>query len=91
MLRLDVLHDQWLMLALGGGVVFVLMFALYYQIMGTTRAEQRARAQAPITGPRSFARWLLTAIPWILLVTLLAITAWALSMPILKAIHPPNW
>lgn len=91
MLRLDILHNQWLFLALGGGAIFMLMLVLYYQAMAASREEQVERAAQPIIGPRSLVRWLLVAIPWILLVTILAITAWALIMPLLKSIHPPNW
>ena len=91
MLQLNVLHNQWLMLALGGGTVFVLLLLLYYRAMASSRSEQIEQASVPITGPRSFMNWLLVAVPWVLLVIILAVTAWALIMPILKSIYPPNW
>jgi hypothetical protein len=78
MLRLDILQDQWLLLALGGGLVLVLAFAVAY--LGYWR---KPSGQADAAGRRP--------VPWILILVYVAIPVFAAIYLILHAMNPPNW
>ncbi len=76
MFRLDVLQDQWLILALGGGLVFILFLALAYLGYWRTPPDE-AEAHRPV--------------PWLLILVYAAIPVFAIVYLVLRATQPPNW
>jgi len=84
MLRLDLLQNQYMMLAIFGGISLVLLSALGYLAMWRPR---RPEGQAPPAGGRRRPAYL----PWVLLVTYLATVAYAVVYLLMRAQTPPNW
>jgi heme/copper-type cytochrome/quinol oxidase subunit 2 len=91
MVFFDLYQNRWLFFVFLGGASLVIIFALTYRAMWRPREEEREKGSPPITGPRSFLRWLLATVPWVLILTILgtlAYTAWHVAA---RAINPPNW
>jgi len=76
MFRLDVLQNQWLILALVGGTALVLFVALAY--VAVWRA---GRTEAPARSP----------VPWIVIVFWVAAAAYAVVYIVQAAMNPPTW
>ncbi len=97
MFRLDVLQNQWLLLALGLGVIFVLAMALAYTAIWRPRqtpsgGEGAAPAHGgePAPAELPFGQWLRSYVPWILILTLLFVIAFMVVYLIMAATTPPN-
>ncbi|MFB3890611.1 MAG: hypothetical protein ACE15C_01165 [Phycisphaerae bacterium] len=95
---MDIIQNQWLLLALGLGVVFVLAMALAYTAIWRPRqtpsgGEGAAPAQegepAP-PGELPFGQWLRSYVPWILILTLLFVIVFMVVYTIMAATTPPN-
>ena len=75
---IDVLQNQWIILALIGGTVLVLYMVLGYLTMWHPRAE-------PAGGePRG-------AVPWVIIFTLVAMVIFMLIYVAARSSYPPNW
>ncbi len=79
MFRLDVLQDQWLILALGGGVVLVLTVIVAY--LGYWRTPTKEEGAPDGHGP----------VPWVLILLYAAIPVFAIVYLLFRAACPPNW
>ena len=94
MFRLDVLQNQWLLLALGLGVTFVLAMALAYTAIWRPRQAPppSGDGSAPSTPPAEFpfGQWMRSYVPWILILTLLFVIAFIVIYTIMAASSPPN-
>ena len=90
MYLLDVLHAQWIIIAVGGGLIVMLGVILFFYA-GWRPKEVEEMVHDPIRNRRDFLRWLLGAFPWILIVTILVILVWSFVYPIMKSGSPPNW
>ncbi|MCY2928971.1 MAG: hypothetical protein NTV86_05655 [Planctomycetota bacterium] len=75
MFRLDILQNQWLLVAMALGLALVLAISLAFL------AIWRPRGGAP--PPR--------AVPWIVVVVLAATAAFAVTYVALAAVNPPTW
>ncbi len=76
MLRFDVLQAQWLILALGGGLALVLLFAVAY--LGYWRKPpDEDEGNRPV--------------PWVLILIYAAVPVFEIVYLIIRAMHPPNW
>jgi hypothetical protein len=78
MLRLDILQDQWLILALGGGLELVLAVIVAYLGYWRTPSDQ---AEAADRRP----------VPWVLILVYAATPVFAIVYLIFRAMNPPNW
>jgi len=105
MLRLDVLQSQWLILALVGGSVLVLLFLLGYAAAwragdaarnagagehGAGRAAEAAERGADRPRQVAGAHGARRGVPWIVIVIILAAAAYAVVYVTLAAFNPPN-
>jgi hypothetical protein len=93
--RLDVLQNQWLLLALGLGVVFVLAMALACMAIWRPRQAPPTAGDgsAPSTAPPAelpAGQWMRSYVPWILILTLLFVIAFIVIYTIMAASAPPN-
>jgi len=79
MLRFDILQNQWLILALGGGAALVLAVVLSY--LGFWRGSGHADAT-----PAGHGR-----LPWILILVYVATFVFAIAYVLARAVEPPNW
>ena len=80
MFRLDVLQYQWLILALLGGLVLVMAMVLTYMAFW----RQGDNEEATPGRRRAF-------LPWILIVTYVAIAIYAVVYFLYMVKRPPNW
>lgn len=89
MFQLEVLRNQWVILALFGGAALALMMVLYYLAAWRPRPEPQTTAPQP--EKRSLGNWLVFAFPWILIVLFVSVAAYALVYLIMHVSNPPNW
>ena len=82
MYRLSVLQNQWLILALMGGVILMIGLVSIYLMMWRPRID----APQPVSGGRALIRW----IPWILYALLISIVIYQLTYAIILHFYPPN-
>ena len=85
MFRLDVLQDQWLILALFGGTALVLAVVLAYL------ALWRRREGEPADGPAAAERSDSHGVPWVMIFVFAATALFALAYLLMRAAAPPNW
>ncbi|RPI60868.1 MAG: hypothetical protein EHM48_06540 [Planctomycetaceae bacterium] len=90
MFRLDVLQNQWLMLAMLGGAVALLTVVLAYVAFWRKRSDAVSD-----TGPDSprqpLGAWVRSFVPWILIGTFAFVAVWAVVYTIMIIKNPPNW
>ena len=82
MYRLSVLQNQWLILALMGGIILMIGFISVYMMMWRPRID----SPQPASGARALARW----IPWILYALLVSIVIYQVTYAIILHFYPPN-
>lgn len=84
MFDLHILQNQWLILALAGGLAAVGLWALAYLAIWRPRANAAPQDIKP--------RWSIRdAVPWILILTSVGLMAWAIVYTLMMAANPPNW
>lgn len=88
MFRLDVLQNQWLMLAMGGGLILILGFVLACMAFWKPR-QAIVDEQATAAMPRR--EWLRSFMPWLLIVAYAFILVYAVVYTIMQILNPPNW
>jgi len=92
MIDYNVLHNQWLAMAILGGLVLMLATVLTYNALWRQREEGGKHiGTEKVTGPVSFVQWWVTFVPWILTLTFVAITTYAIWYVLAKVANPPNW
>jgi hypothetical protein len=82
MYQLSVLQNQWLILALFGGVVLMIGLVSAYMMMWRPRID----APEPVSGGRALVRW----IPWFLFALLISIVIFQFAYAIVLHFYPPN-
>jgi heme A synthase len=78
MFRLDVLQNQWLIVAMAGGTALVLVLVLAYLAVW-----RGARGGAEGEGPRR--------VPWLLILIYAVTLVYALIYVAMAALDPPTW
>jgi hypothetical protein len=91
MLIREIAQEHWVILALGGGLVMVLLIALSYIAMWKTRKVEEEEVQVGIKDLKSFYLWFQAVFPWVLILTILGLSILAIVYPVLRAYDPPNW
>ena len=86
MFQLNILQNQWLFLALAGGLTIVLWLTLYCLALWRERPDASA-PPAEQTGQRP-RRWFP---PALLIFTYVFILVWAVIYTLMMVKHPPNW
>jgi hypothetical protein len=82
MYQLSVLQYQWLILALGGGMILTLGFAATYLMMWRPRTQ----SDIPVSGGKALIKW----IPWFIIVLFAVIVIFQLTYAIVLHFYPPN-
>jgi multisubunit Na+/H+ antiporter MnhB subunit len=82
MFQLNILQDQWAVLALFGGVAAALVIVLSYVAFWRTEAE------APDPPPAAAQR---RQVPWILIVLYAIIIVYAVAYVARNVMNPPTW
>ena len=90
-LYLYVQQNQWVVVALLGGVALALLFWLTCQALWRPREEEKREPLIRITGPISFFQWLLTFMPWALVLVITATTLYTITHLLAAAKQLPNW
>jgi Na+/proline symporter len=91
MLYLYVQQNQWIVITLLVGVALMLLFCLTYQSMWHPRRVEEKSEQIRITGPASFFAWLLSFVPWVIILAVLGCVLFTLATVVSKSRNPPNW
>ena len=89
MFQLEVLRNQWVLLALFGGAALALMLVLYY--LAAWRPRPQPDAKTPSPENRGPGNWLVFTFPWILIVLYVSLAAFGLIYLIMRVSNPPNW
>ncbi len=83
MLRNNLLQNQWLMLAVFGGLAVMALVVLAYIAAWRRRAvPDDAKVEYSL---RSF------YIPWVMIVVIVGTSIWGLVFTYMAAKYPPNW
>jgi hypothetical protein len=90
MFRLNVLQNQWLMLALIGGLAMVLGLVLACMAFWRARRDETPSPQAG-GGAANVPKPSRGSVPWVLIVAFVAMAAWAVIYVVRAAAYPPNW
>ncbi len=90
MLDYEIYRHHWIFFGLGFGTILVLLTTLLYMAIWRERQAEK-KAQVEIVDLKSFLRWFLITVPWVLILTFLATWVFALVYPFMKMAEPPNW
>jgi hypothetical protein len=88
MFYLNILQNQWLILALLGGVGLMLLFVLFYWPFWSGRDQAQPNG---VDGQPTAATPHHRYMPWVLVVLYLATVIYALVYVFQNAAQPPNW
>lgn len=91
MFNLYVQQNRWIMAALLAGTILTLMMVLTYSALWRPREMEQIQERIRITGPGSFCQWLLSFMPWVLVLVILISFAYTLTHLADAARHLPNW
>ena len=87
MLNLDVLQNQWLILAMFGGLagalVLVLAYLAFWRVGGTSGGAAPEATAAEKSGRGR--------VPWVLIVLYAAVVVYAVAYVAMKVMNPPTW
>lgn len=90
MFRLNIQQNQWILLALLGGIALMLLSILIYPATWKPRDtavdENEAKKQV-----KSFPEWIRSFMPSFLIVLFVLLFVWGLIYMIQAVISPPNW
>lgn len=84
MVQYTVLQNKWLMVAMFGGFALVLVTVLGYMALWRRR-------QPETEGAATFAQWLRSYAPYVLIVSYVAAALFSIIYVLMRAAHPPNW
>jgi len=87
----EVLRNQWIVLALFGGISIAIAFILVYLALWRPRELESRKATRQITGVWSFLKWIISFSPWVLILALLSTVAYSIIHVLAAALHIPNW
>lgn len=82
MYRLSVLQNQWLILALLGGIILMIGFVSVYLMMWRPRID----SPQPVSGAKALTKW----IPWVLYALIISIVVFQVVYSLILAFNPPN-
>ena len=88
MFRLDVMQNQWLILALVGGAAMVLAFVLCYQ--ASWRQRQRVIEYRNDADSNNW-RFSFEHMPWGLMLFYISTLVFEVTYVIWSVLDPPNW
>jgi hypothetical protein len=88
---LYVLQNQWIFLALLSGAILTLLMCLTYQSMWHPRGIEQESHKVEIKGVRSFFKWLLSFVPWLIILLVLESIVFTIATVVAKSLSPPNW
>jgi len=91
MLNLYVQQHQWIIITLLTGVALMLLFCLTYSAMWRPRGEEEKSETAKVRGTRGFFRWVLSFVPWVLILLAITSISFTVVTVLAKACRPPNW
>jgi len=91
MFLIEILHNQWLLLGFGGGLLFMLSIVLIYTAGWHSREAVREKAEVPLDSLSNWVRWARAAFPWIIALTILGVAIWSILYPLYHSHVPPNW
>ncbi len=84
MLQYNVQQNEYMILALFGGLALVLLSVLGYMALWRRRRPE-------VEGAAGFGRWVRSYLPWVLVVTYVATIVFMVAYVWLRAANPPNW
>lgn len=90
--NLYVQQNRWIVEALSAGTALTIFFCLTYMAMWRPREEEaRVDSQIRIRGPLSFFRWVLSFMPWPLVLIIFVTLIYGIAHTALAMTRLPNW
>lgn len=87
MLRLNILQNQWLFLALAGGLGVLLMVVLGYVALWRRREEPPSVPGGPGSPSAGSAGYF----PMVMIVLIVGLAIWGIVYTLMAVMNPPNW
>jgi len=84
-------QNQWIVATLMAGAALVLLFGLTYWAMWRPREEESRGEGIHIDSIRTFFRWTLSFMPWVLVLLIVGTVAYTVIHVVLAANTSPNW
>lgn len=91
MLYFYVQQNQWIAMTLLIGIALMLLFCLTYQAMWRPRKVEAKAEQVEIRNVSTFFTWLLSFVPWVIILIVIGCTAFTIATVVSKSCSPPNW
>jgi len=91
MFRIDLLQNQYLILAIIGGLALLLLVVLMYPPLWRQRDKSTEETVKEADQAQSGVQWLRSFMPWYLLILYIAMAVWAVGYVIKMSRHPPTW
>lgn len=92
MFNLYVQQNQWIVVTLLAGIVLTILLCLtYWALWRPRRMESEVEPHIRISGPVSFFRWVLSFMPWILVLIIIGTTLYTITHLHMAATSLPNW
>lgn len=90
--NLYVQQNQWILVALLAGIALTILFGLTYLAMWRPREEESKReSEISIHGPISFFQWVLSFMPWPLVLIIFGTFIYGIGHTVLAMTQLPNW
>lgn len=91
MLYFYVQQNQWIAMTLLVGIALMLLFCLTYQAMWRPRPLEQKAEEIEVHDVRSFFAWLLSFVPWVIILIVVGCAAFTVATVLAKSCTPPNW
>lgn len=91
MLNLYVQQHQWVVVALMTGIALVLLFWLTYKALWRPRKDEALAEEIRVTGIVSFFDWLLSFMPWVVILLIVGSLVFTVLYVMSAGIHAPTW
>ncbi len=89
--NLYVQQNQWIVVALLAGSALMLLLCLAFRAMWRPRREEIKEESHRIAGVEDFFRWLLTFMPWALILVIIGSAIYTITHVLAAVSHLPNW
>lgn len=87
----EIMRNQWIILAIMGGISLTIAFTLTYWALWRPREEERREGGKEISGLAPFFKWVISFTPWVLVLAVVSTMAYVAVHLLTAALQPPNW
>lgn len=88
MLEFQIQQSQWLLMAMAAGLALTVLTVLVYFALWRKRGEVTTEAEET---RGNTARWIVMFLPWVLILSFVGVTIYAIVYTLRMIMNPPNW